>query len=175
MISQLNATYVPEEDRVIFRFNTSDNSEYRMWFTRVLVHGIIQECSKVALKTELIVNKNINAQAISEFKQDMVQANTQFTDFNPSSNFPLGEAPLLVKRINLGFEQKLIVLAFDLIIGQTITLRLNEDLFSKLRLLMDTIEKRANWGLIYRSPIVDSEIDESSKQIGSHPRVKRLH
>ena len=175
MISQLNATYVPEEDRVIFRFNTNDNSEYRMWFTRVLVHGIIQECSKVALKTELIVNKNINAQAISEFKQDMVQANTQFTDFNPSSNLPLGEAPLLVKRINFGFEQKLIALAFDLTIGQTITLRLNEDLFSKFRLLMDTIEKRANWGLIYGSPIVDSGIDESSKQIGTHCGVKRLH
>jgi len=175
MISQLNATYVPEEDRVIFRFNTSDNSEFRMWFTRVLVHGIIQECSKVSLKKELIVNKNINAQAISEFKQDMVQANTQFTDFNPASNFPLGESPLLVKRINFGFEQKLIFLAFDLTIGQTITLRLNDDLFSKLRLLMDTIEKRANWGLAHGTPIVSSEMDDPSARLDINSAIKRLH
>jgi hypothetical protein len=139
------------------------------------VHGIIQECSKVALKTELIVNKNINAQAISEFKQDMVQANTQFTDFNPSSNFPLGEAPLLVKRINFSFEQKLIALAFDLTIGQTITLRLNDDLFSKFRLLMDTIEKRANWGLAHGTPIVSSEMDDPSARLDINSAIKRLH
>jgi hypothetical protein len=175
MISQLNAMYVPEEDRVIFRFNTNDNSEFRMWFTRALVHGLIQECSKVALKSELIVNKNINAQAISEFKQDIVQANTQFTDFNPSSNFPLGENPVLVKRVNLGLEQKLIVLAFDLTIGQTITLRLNDDLFAKFRLLMDTIEKRASWSATDGSTVVASEKDESPNRLNINPATKLLH
>ena len=175
MITQLNAMYVPEEDRVIFRFNTNDNSEFRMWFTRTLVHGIIQECSKVAVKSELIVNQNIHAKAISEFKQDMVQASTQFTDFIPSSQFPLGENPLLVKRINFGFEKKLIVLAFDLTIGQTITLRLNDDLFSKFRLLMDTIEKRANWGLVQGTPTVSSEMDDPFTRLDINSETKRLH
>lgn len=166
---------MPEEDRVIFRFNTNDNSEFRMWFTRALLHGLIQECSKVAIRSELLLSKNINAQVISDFKQDVVQANTQFTDFIPSSNYPLGENPVLVKRVSYGLEQKLFVLAFDLTIGQTITLRLNDDLFAKFRLLMDTIEKRASWGLINELPATDSEVEETANRVDMHTVTKRLH
>jgi len=33
-IKQLNGSYIPNEDRILFRFSTVDNCEYRFWFTR---------------------------------------------------------------------------------------------------------------------------------------------
>jgi len=33
-IRQLNASYVPEEDRVLLRFTTDTQEEYRLWLTR---------------------------------------------------------------------------------------------------------------------------------------------
>ena len=33
-IKQFNGSYVLNEDRLLFRFNTSDDSEYRFWLTR---------------------------------------------------------------------------------------------------------------------------------------------
>jgi len=175
MISQLNATYQPEEDRVVFRFNTINNSEFRMWFTRALVHKLILACSEVAIKSELLVNKNTNAKEISEFKQEMSRSATQFTEFNTSSEFPLGQNPILVKRVNFAIENKIFVLAFDLIIGQTITLRLDEDLFSKFRLLMDAIEDKAGWGLKTRQLGISNAPDDPSEMAIDKDVTKRLH
>jgi hypothetical protein len=40
-ITQFNATYTPEEDRVLFRFNTSESQEYRLWLTRLIVRDVL--------------------------------------------------------------------------------------------------------------------------------------
>jgi hypothetical protein len=49
--------------------------------------------------------------------------------------------------VDFTLEGPIFVLAFALVSQQTITLRLNDDLFSKFRLLLDAIEKKASWGL----------------------------
>ena len=41
MITQLNVTYVAEEDRVLFRFNTHDGQEFRLWLTRATVRQLL--------------------------------------------------------------------------------------------------------------------------------------
>ena len=33
-IKQFNGSYMPNEDRLMFRFNTVEDDEYRFWFTR---------------------------------------------------------------------------------------------------------------------------------------------
>ena len=33
-IKQFNGNYQAQEDRILFRFNTAEDAEYRFWFTR---------------------------------------------------------------------------------------------------------------------------------------------
>ncbi len=147
MITQLNATYVPLEDRVLFRFNTRDSSEYRLWLTRAMVAGVLRACGDVAAKVAAAEHPVAYAKEISDFKHDAVAKATQFTEFKSAAVLPMGEAPVLVHRVDFTLEGPIFVLAFALVSQQTITLRLNDDLFSKFRLLLDTIEKKASWGL----------------------------
>ena len=147
MITQLNATYVPLEDRVLFRFNVRDGAEYRLWLTRAMVGGLLRACGDVAVKSVAKEHPLQYAKDISDFKQQAVAKTTQFTEFKPASNLPMGEVPLLVHRVDFTLEGAIFVLAFCLVTNQTITLRLNDDLFSKFRLLLGEIEKKASWRL----------------------------
>ena len=45
-IKQFNVTYFINDDRIIFRFNTIDHSEYRFWLTRRLTHFILMSTGK---------------------------------------------------------------------------------------------------------------------------------
>ena len=147
MITQLNATYVLLEDRVLFRFNVLDGAEYRLWLTRAMVGGLLRACGDVAVKSVATQHPVQYAKDISDFKQQVVAKTTQFTEFKPASMLPMGEAPVLVHRVDFTLEGPIFVLAFSLVSNQTITLRLNDDLFSKFRLLLDEIEKKASWRL----------------------------
>jgi hypothetical protein len=147
MITQLNATYVPLEDRVLFRFSTRDGAEYRLWLTRALVAGVLRACGDVAVKVAAAEHPVAYAKEISDFKQNAVAKATQFTEFKPAAVLPMGEVPVLVQGVNFTLEGAIFALAFSLVTHQTITLRLNDDLFAKFRLLLDAIEKKASWGL----------------------------
>jgi hypothetical protein len=59
----------------------------------------------------------------------------------------LGDAPILVIRLRLGLEGMIYVVAFDLVNQKTITLKLDEPLFGKMRLLLNTIQEKAAWNL----------------------------
>ena len=147
MITQLNATYVPLEDRVLFRFNVRDGAEYRLWLTRAMVAGLLRACGDIAVKSVANEHPVQYAKDISDFKQQVAAKTTQFTEFKPASVLPMGEIPVLVHRVDFALEGPIFALAFSLVSNQTITLRLNDDLFSKFRLLLDAIEKKAAWCL----------------------------
>jgi hypothetical protein len=148
MITQLNATYVPLEDRVLFKFNTADASEFRLWLTRNMVLQIMSVCSIAAVKVEELAHPVAQAQSIAEFKQQAVEQATTFTEYKPASVCPLGEEPVLVNRLHMRIEGKQYVLVLGLVIGKDLTLRLNEDLLAKMRLLLNTIQEKAQWGLV---------------------------
>ena len=177
MITQLNATYVPLEDRVLFRFNTRDSSEYRLWLTRAMVAGVLRACGDVAVKVAATEHPMAYAKEISDFKQDAVAQSTQFTEFKPAAVLPMGEAPVLVHRVDFTLEGPIFALAFALVTQQTITLRLNDDLFSKFRLLLDAIEKKASWGLsspaVTAAPVAVEEKDAGA--MGPAASSKILH
>ena len=40
-IKQFNGTYDQKEDRLLFRFNTQDDQEFRFWLTRFITKGIL--------------------------------------------------------------------------------------------------------------------------------------
>ncbi len=47
-ISQVNFSYSPLEDRLLFRFNTLNKTEFRMWLTRAMSIKLLGQLHRVA-------------------------------------------------------------------------------------------------------------------------------
>ena len=146
-ITQFNATYSLEEDRVLFRFNTNQSQEYRLWLTRVVVRDILALGAQASVAVLAREHPPEQAQAIAEFKQQAKVQEAQFTTFVPATQFPLGAEPLLVHKARITLEKDATALELFLPKGQILTLRLTEDMIGQLRLLLQTIEQRVDWGL----------------------------
>ena len=146
-ITQFNATYVQEEDRVMFRFNTSESHEYRLWFTRLVVRDLLRLIDQGRVQVLAREHPVEQAKAIAEFKQQAKAANPQFTTFVPATQFPLGADPLLVHGMRLTVQPEHTALELLIPKGQVLTMRLTEDMLGQVRLLLQTIEQRAQWGL----------------------------
>jgi len=159
-ITQFNATYTLEEDRVLFRFNTSQSQEYRLWLTRLVVRDILalgEQASVAVLAREHMPEQ---AKAIDEFKQQAKVQTAKFSTFVPATHFPLGAEPLLVHKVRVGLEKEATALELQLPKGQVLTLRLNEEMMGQLRLLLQTIEQRAHWGLAGAKPLADARAEQ---------------
>ena len=46
-IHQMSVTYLPEQDRILMRINTTEGEEMRMWLTRRLMVGLWPLLSKL--------------------------------------------------------------------------------------------------------------------------------
>lgn len=151
-ITQFNATYVQEEDRVMFRFNTSESHEYRLWFTRLVVRDLLRLIDQGSVQVLAREHPVEQAKAIAEFKQQAKAANPQFTTFVPATQFPLGAEPVLVHGMRMTVQTDHTALELLIPKGQVLTVRLTEDMLGQVRLLLQTIEQRAEWGLM--TPVV---------------------
>lgn len=146
-IRQLNANYVPDEDRVMLRFTTDTDEEYRLWLTRAVVGALLQQTQALAVKA-LEQQHNVHqAKAVAQFKQQALQQTTTYTQFEGAARFPLGAEPALVKAVQAQIREQTPVLVFLLARGQNLTLRLNEDMVGKLQLLMHKMNDAAHWAL----------------------------
>ena len=146
-ITQFNATYVAEEDRVLFRFNTSQSQEYRLWFTRGVVRSILALGAQASVAVLAREHPPEQAKAIAEFKQQAKAEQVQFTTFVPATNFPLGTEPILIQQARIKLMDQATALELVMPKGQLLTMNLNEEMIAQLRLLLQTIAQRAQWGL----------------------------
>ena len=143
-ITQFNASYVVDEDRVLFRFNTSTSQEYRLWLTRVMVRELLALGAQAAVARE---HASEHAQEIADFKQHTQAQATQFTSFVPATQFPLGADPVLVKRVQITMDKQTMALQLELQRGKVLTLQLTEEMVVKLRVLLEAIGRKAAWAL----------------------------
>lgn len=154
-IRQVNCTYVPEEDRVMFRFSTGaeELQEYRLWLTRAVLSQLLRHTQVLAVEA---VKGNMNvqqAQEVAEFKQEALAQNVTYTQFESAPKLPLGAEPTLVKSVTAKTEtvndsQKVAALVFQLARGQNLTLRMSDDLLGKLQLLFKKMNDTAGWALV---------------------------
>jgi len=175
-IKQLNASYVPEEDRVLFRFTTLENQEYRLWLTRSVIKEILSIGVQASVAVLAKEHTPEQAKAIAQFKQKTNAENAQFTTFEPAANFPIGGVPLLVHQCKLSLQAEQMTLQFELPKGQVIGLKLTEEMISQMRILLQTIAMRANWGLVrdYVEPAnAQAEMDATGLPANYPP--KNLH
>lgn len=146
-IRQLNANYVPDEDRVMLRFTTDTQEEYRLWLTRAVVGALLQQTQALAVKALEQQHSVHQAKAVAQFKQQALQQTATYTQFEGAARFPLGAEPVLVKSVQAQIREQVPVVVLLLAQGQNLTLRLNEDLVGKLQLLMHRMNDAARWAL----------------------------
>jgi hypothetical protein len=110
-IHQLSVTYVPEQDRILARINTTAGEEMRLWLTRRLMLGLWPLLSKVmqehllrleAASSSLDAADDELRKMLADFRRQEFLQNadfeTPYQDNQPS--LPLGEEPLLVTDVD---------------------------------------------------------------------------
>ncbi|MDO8812265.1 MAG: hypothetical protein Q7J38_09600 [Gallionella sp.] len=151
-INQVNFTYVPLEDRLLFRFNTQDRVEFRMWLTRAKGFGLLDLLSQsVKLNLQQQPQHDLAQpvmQAVMEFQRDVVLAEADFkTAFSDkAASFPLGEQPILVSDVALDSSAADPLLNFRLVSGQVVGLSLNQEIGIAIGKLLSDALGRTDWG-----------------------------
>jgi hypothetical protein len=156
-IRQLSASYVSEEDRVMFRFTTSQHEEYRLWLTRAVVGQLIWQLKNVAVQALAQQGHVHEAKAVAEFRQQAIEQTAQYTEFEGAPRLPLGAEPVLVRSAQAQLSPGAAALLLGLPAGRQLTLQLGDDLQGKLRLLMQRMNESARWGLPLEAPAATAQ------------------
>jgi hypothetical protein len=176
-IKQLNATYVPVEDRIVLRVSTEAREEFRFWLTRPITGELIAALY-TAMKRSLVEKFQPSvAQTVAAFEREALHAQTRLDDkFVPGESLPLGEAPKLVAKVVVTEEADDIMLQLAAAKGPSITLRLTRELAQQVHVLLDSVQKGAKWALPrpdLRVPAQQSATDSGA--VAVLPHNKTLH
>ena len=110
-IHQLSVSYLPEQDRILARVNTTAGEEMRLWLTRRLMVGLWPLLSKEmtghllrleAAATSLEAADDGMKKMLADFRRDEFLQNADFdTPYEENHpKLPLGEEPLLVTDVD---------------------------------------------------------------------------
>lgn len=154
-LQQMNIGFSPVEDRLILRITgkTGDGSaEYRFWLTRRLVRLLWDGLLKV-LEADTAADPRVEPRAremMKQWQEEEAISKADFaTPFSPEqAALPLGEAPILVSKIQLksmGPDQKVVVLNNEAGVG--ITLALKPEMIHSIRKLIADAANKAEWNL----------------------------
>ena len=164
-ISQMQALYDPEQDRILFRVNSIDKKEFRFWITRRFTILILK-----VLKDHMDSDPDISTQetpdarqAVKTFKQEKAiqEANFEQKFSEGSNDLPLGEDVLLAFKLTYKVEGESLHMGIQPKSGQGINMVLNRQINSSLMQLIMTAAKKADWKL--NQPV--------SRQAGKKGRV----
>jgi len=196
-IKQLTATYLTQEDRLLFRFNTVDDAEYRFWFTRRVTLFILGATTHLLTKHLEKTHSPETAAAISEFQKEALkeQVSKQASQqreakgeqgeqvavevYQAASNYPIGADPLLVMDVKceLSKDGEADVLSMDFILpgGANLNLKLGGPTLQAMCLLLDQLRESAGWGapftignLVGQPP---AELNIGSNEITNKPKL----
>lgn len=147
-IKQFNGQWAIDEDRLLFRFNTKDDREFRFWLTRNATKTIIE--SSQPLVTEVLKKKFTpeTAEVIQEFQQQAAIQTTQFNEsYASGGNLALGENPILVTSVAVRTENGLISIDLRLATRQNVNIKITMPVFQKMILLLNKLQEQAQWGI----------------------------
>ncbi len=167
-IKQINATYLANEDRILLRFNTPEEAEYRLWITRRI--GLFILAANTHLLTQKLEQTHTaeTAKAIDAFeKEALVEAskiaNAAPNEYQSGIQFPLGAEPILVMDASCSLLQnnasdssnsdavtssnhEIISIDFALPGGANLNLKLTSNMVRAITLLLDQLRQQAGWG-----------------------------
>lgn len=152
-IKQFSGTYFLNDDRIIFRFNTMDNNEYKFWLTRRVTHFILMITNQFQTKqyeeSQIVVPAV--AKAIAEYEQQAIKDTTNLaTPYVPGNQYPMGADAILVIdarcEINKVDNEQIFSLDFILPGGGSINFKFPLNIMQRLALLLDQLNTQAQWG-----------------------------
>ena len=151
-INQINFSYIAVEDRLLFRFNTQDRTEFRMWLTRaksLKMLYLLNQAMKMNLSQQKIDFGQPAIQAVMDFRRDAVLAEADFkTAFATGAvSLPLGEQPVLMSDVGLDSSQEVPTLTFQLAIGQNVSLSIDYELGLMIGNLLSEVLCKTDWGV----------------------------
>jgi hypothetical protein len=155
-IKQFNATYLANDDRLLFRFNTSEDAEFRFWLTRRVTLFILAATSHMIVKNLEQTHSPEAAKAMADFGKEDIQVEkagqgvTQIDVYQPANHYPLGADPLLVMDAKCSLEKQDSedMLSLDLVLpgGANINLKLAVHTLQAMCVLLDQLRRQAGWG-----------------------------
>jgi PDZ domain-containing secreted protein len=147
-IKQFNGEWVCQQDRVLFRFNTSEDQEFSFWLTRYVLKGLIQGAQQVAAQALEQAHSPHVAQVMQSFQQATVTQQLNFEEtFQEAKEKPMGDAPLLVTGLSLNQEGDVVTIKFDLEADRAVQVQMNPAVLQVMLALLDKLQALAQWGV----------------------------
>jgi hypothetical protein len=167
-IKQINATYLAQEDRILLRFNTPEEAEYRLWITRRI--GLFILAATTHLLTQKLEQTHTaeTAKAIDAFEKEALLeaskiANASAMEYQSGIHFPIGSEPILVLDVSCSLLENnatevsqssamtdnnhdIISIDFALPGGANLNLKLASTMVRAITLLLDQLRQQAGWG-----------------------------
>jgi hypothetical protein len=157
-IKQFNATYLAADDRLLFRFNTNEDSEYQFWFTRRVTLFILAATAHLLVKNLEQTHSPEAAKAIVDFGKDASQLSqggdlqNEHHQYQPGNHYPLGADPVLIMDVKCSLEKAGLEdpLSLDLVLpgGVKINLKMAGPLLQAMCILLNHLRVHAVWGEI---------------------------
>ncbi len=143
---------MPVEDRLLFRFNTSDRAEFGLILTRAMSIRLLAQMEaiiKLNLEREYPVIVEDSLRAVGEFKRDAAIGNADYrTPYSTAAaTYPIGTQALLVTGLERGMADGIPTLGFKLSSNQTLNLSLDHDLAQAINKLFRYNVAGLDWGI----------------------------
>ncbi|MEO0414529.1 MAG: hypothetical protein AAF226_06220 [Verrucomicrobiota bacterium] len=149
-LHQMQCSFVPEEDRIMFRMNTRNRQEFRFWMTRRYVDLLWTTISNVVEQKEAPQARDeLKKSATIQDKHEKTVEKSDFkTQYQESTYLPMGKEPLLLFSVGVKKSPEgKAILCMHPKSGEGIELAMNDQIVHSLcKLLIDSSEK-AKWGL----------------------------
>lgn len=150
-LHQLTMSYVPEQDRILFRLSTQDKTEYRMWLTRrfvsVLWGALGQTFSKRPELAEIIDHEVKDAVLGMKHQEAVQQTDFETPVVEDNADITSNTGPLLITGGKVHPGEKVTGISFHSSDGADIRFNLNEQLMHAFCHLIVTTTTKADWRL----------------------------
>ena len=147
-IKQFNGEWVCQQDRVLFRLNTSEDQEFSFWLTRYVLKGLLQGAQQLTVQALAQMHPPQVAQVMQSFQQASVTQQLNFQEtFQTAKEKPMGETPLLVTGLMLNQTGDEVTLKFELESGKSVQVQMNPTVLNVMLALLDKLQGIAQWGV----------------------------
>ncbi|MEW5863572.1 MAG: hypothetical protein AB1773_08280 [Pseudomonadota bacterium] len=161
-LHQLKVDYVAEQDRILMLIAASEAVEVRLWMTRRFVKLLWPLLVSLAEQVSPRIRTQANPEARRallglEHEQAISRADFSKPFEQVPRSMPLGEAPLLLARIETGHDRNgQPVLAMHPAQGQGVTLTLDAVLLHSICRLLQAAVSKSDWDMELRLPGADA-------------------
>ena len=151
-LHQMTAEYVPAQDRILFRVNTQEKLEYRVWLTRRVVKNLWGVAVKsFEAKPEVVEQARPQVkQAVMSMQHQQAVQSSNFGQKHDTSTTPAPDAdtPLLAVATQIQEVNKnLLRLTFVTAERKAVNLHLTQDMLHAICHIVQTAADRAGWDL----------------------------